>query len=633
MSEQDRRVIREEYLNALNFSNGDIFRHLRYCSLRNEPFGRVKWFSRLSKSKRRDLKQLKRFAEKDIKMERFKNSLNDLIPYTGLWPALKLGTFHRLLPLRCPEELTHYLRKIKETWDFILRDDKDLCLQLNSCTMQSLEGRCPCYSAEDLALAEKRLDRYKIFVSPCFDAQRDQLLQRLREMKHLISSIHTFLENTKYFEPCAKIMKRLLSEKFKRFIRQVFERQHNGQCGFFEQIDEVNTTTEQMLNSSSNARWKSYRQLWLFAWRHFFEIIGIALRKDSQKFKPVKVSIEYSWWYVISVLASQSDYTNISNAFADADEIIARDFLRHARPSQLYHFDDIVFDTNVRRICDVLKQIQLRSIATEASEISSNRDSCGTDVLFRCGRPFEQVFRDDVDHFYLRHLYKDYGNVQRKRYVTSFAVKRDIFYAFFGSPSLGLTVAFEAGPSILLVFTMEQHQQRDNETSSLSDFRNDELVPSQSRSLFFSSGANAEHLLLLDSTEQSRSSLRPFDLLFAATELFVATWNDIILMAQKVSPRDLFFLTFLSPLEQKSFRFQVKQLRRNRNPRKNKHLITELNIRGVGTEHFYMIYNGDSGCKFIYGPSVVGNPKDKVIVGVLMSSVNVLKRFFESKKK
>lgn len=106
LSEAGRRAVREEYSNALNFSDGDIFRHLRHCSLRNEQSGRAKWLFRLSESKRRDLRQLKRFAEEDKDMERFRNSLDDLIPYIGLWPALKLGIFHRLLSLRCSKELT-----------------------------------------------------------------------------------------------------------------------------------------------------------------------------------------------------------------------------------------------------------------------------------------------------------------------------------------------------------------------------------------------------------------------------------------------------------------------------------------------------------------------------------------------
>lgn len=114
-----------------------------------------------------------------------------------------IGTFHRLLPLRCPEELTQYLKRVKATWDFILGNDQGLRPQLDSCTVQRLEGRCPYYSAEDLALTEKCSNRREIFSSSCFDAQRGQLLQRLRSIKYLIPSIHTFLEDTKYLELCA----------------------------------------------------------------------------------------------------------------------------------------------------------------------------------------------------------------------------------------------------------------------------------------------------------------------------------------------------------------------------------------------------------------------------------------------
>ncbi len=140
--------------------------------------------------------------------------------------------------------LTRNKSLVPITWDFILGDDKDLCLQLDSCTVQRLEGRCPCYSAEDLALTEERVSWHEIFSSPCFDAQRDQLLHRLRRVQRLIPSIHTFLEDTKYLEPCARVMRGLLPERFKGSIRQAFDRQHNGQRDFFEQIDDANTAAE-----------------------------------------------------------------------------------------------------------------------------------------------------------------------------------------------------------------------------------------------------------------------------------------------------------------------------------------------------------------------------------------------------
>ncbi len=35
--------------------------------------------------------------------EKFVESLDALIPFAGLWPALQPGTFTRLLDLHCPE--------------------------------------------------------------------------------------------------------------------------------------------------------------------------------------------------------------------------------------------------------------------------------------------------------------------------------------------------------------------------------------------------------------------------------------------------------------------------------------------------------------------------------------------------
>ena len=58
-----------------------------------------RWLSRLSECKRKDLKQLQSRQE----LKRLTTALNQLLPYVRLWPALQIGTFHRLLNLKCPE--------------------------------------------------------------------------------------------------------------------------------------------------------------------------------------------------------------------------------------------------------------------------------------------------------------------------------------------------------------------------------------------------------------------------------------------------------------------------------------------------------------------------------------------------
>lgn len=103
LSSSSRITLRGETYNAKSFFDGDIYRHLRICQQSGDQSGKKKWLSRLSDVKRRDVLQLEKRAEKCPQTKAFQQKLDGLIPYRGLWPALRIGTFHRLLSLRCPE--------------------------------------------------------------------------------------------------------------------------------------------------------------------------------------------------------------------------------------------------------------------------------------------------------------------------------------------------------------------------------------------------------------------------------------------------------------------------------------------------------------------------------------------------
>ena len=91
--------IREEYTNARNFCDGDIFRYLRYGQIEQDESEERRWLARLSEWKRKDLKQVQKRQE----LKPFNAMLDRLLPFIGFWPALQLGTFHRILNLKCPE--------------------------------------------------------------------------------------------------------------------------------------------------------------------------------------------------------------------------------------------------------------------------------------------------------------------------------------------------------------------------------------------------------------------------------------------------------------------------------------------------------------------------------------------------
>ncbi|KAL9042038.1 MAG: hypothetical protein Q9214_003906, partial [Letrouitia sp. 1 TL-2023] len=214
LSDENKRTIREEYLGASNFCDGDIFRHFRRCVLAGNGEDR-KWLARWSESKRRDVLQLDKAAVKDRQMRELRDGLDSLLPFPALWPALQVGTFHRLLTLRCPEELARYLRHIKDTWQFICANDKALGHRIDVRTVKSLEGRCLRFCTEDASLVEGLISRREIFPTVASHSIRANILGRLREIKHVIPTIHTFLEDTKYLEPCAQIMKSILPQGFR----------------------------------------------------------------------------------------------------------------------------------------------------------------------------------------------------------------------------------------------------------------------------------------------------------------------------------------------------------------------------------------------------------------------------------
>lgn len=334
------------------------------------------------------------------------------------------------------QELAHYINHVRDTWANICDDDPSIKSQLDARTVEKLQGRCLYYSREDCADVEVATSQREIFSSISSQQVRTGILARLRKIRHLIPSIHTFLEDTKYIEPCAQIMRGILPQSYRGSILEGFMLLHNGQDTLYEQTNEIDFTEQQQ--TVGMVLWKSYRQLWLFAFRHFPEMTGFPPRKDVGRPKPPKLCIEHTWWHKMASLAEKSGYRNIRTPFPeseDADVRMTQQFLHQVRPSQYYKFDEGVFDTEVLRICSVLSKVQARRIEAERPSVNSNRETgCGPDINNRCGRPYEGSFIADQPSMFLQHIYEQQVGDNSRRFLSTFAVKRCIFYSFFGGP-------------------------------------------------------------------------------------------------------------------------------------------------------------------------------------------------------
>ncbi|KAL2047106.1 hypothetical protein N7G274_001125 [Stereocaulon virgatum] len=87
LSPQVKDVLRGHAANSTKYYDGDLVRQIRISTLHGDTTRRRKWLARLSKNMQRCLLRLEALPE------RFVDSLDALIPFAGLWPALQPGTF------------------------------------------------------------------------------------------------------------------------------------------------------------------------------------------------------------------------------------------------------------------------------------------------------------------------------------------------------------------------------------------------------------------------------------------------------------------------------------------------------------------------------------------------------------
>ena len=359
--------------------------------------------------------------------------------------------------------MERYLNQVKKIWSHITVGDENLRLNLDMTTVQLLEGRCPSDPTDRAFIKAHRLD---IFPAILNANQRRAISARIMSVKTIIPSIFTFLEDTKYLEICAKILKTLIPKPLKGTLHQNLQRLHNGQKTFFIQMTEgYNEEINEI--SAESVHWKVYRQLWLYAMRHFPEMTGHPPRTENAKSKMKLPGSEYSWWYGIAELAKRCGYQGLQVPYsseADADEQMTRDFLLRVRPSSLYTFNNSNLDQTLGQIMAILGEDYLvRSTNVNDEELIP----CDADINHRCGVPFWSSFYADRSNLFLARVYSNHSS---DHVATTFFVKSTMFKNFFGytNPNRNEVPDLENGPSTSLILSDPSQNSQPPEAAGAS---------------------------------------------------------------------------------------------------------------------------------------------------------------------
>lgn len=113
-----------------------------------------------------------------------------------------------------------------------------------------------------------------------------RLRQAALQYPKTIPSLRTFLENTKYLKVMTDVIKRVLSPKFKGTIREAMLKRYVSPQGFQYKIQTSENDFDQREGSKEYGFWSAYRQLFLFAMRHFFgltDLHPLGLSQSSEK--------------------------------------------------------------------------------------------------------------------------------------------------------------------------------------------------------------------------------------------------------------------------------------------------------------------------------------------------------------
>ncbi|PWW72454.1 hypothetical protein C7212DRAFT_348181 [Tuber magnatum] len=346
-----------------------------------------------------------------------------------------LGTLHRFFALKCDEELLCYLHRVHQVWSIISDGKATIAEATDYFTVQSLQLCAPKHSTADMCCITNLRSRGKLFPTLTDNSIREQRLRRILQVDLVIPSIVTFFEDRKYIEPLFAAMKKLIGRPegtvFRTLQHSFISRDGPGEV----QIDEDNFRPVPG-DCRLRMRW-GYTQLWLYAMRHFPELVSENLRIEGGESRPSPSAPNLNRLFEFAELAYRLgfDTENICNLRSEnPDRKLVRSFVLQARPLESFHHDEYLLDAQVGVVCAELQQIRKRNPETLVPSLISYQEALTTNgnILRRWGRPYQLDYKRDKSALFYDNIHKRY-DISMGTDVSSFFVKRALYFSLFGN--------------------------------------------------------------------------------------------------------------------------------------------------------------------------------------------------------
>ncbi|KAH8691851.1 hypothetical protein BGW36DRAFT_362882 [Talaromyces proteolyticus] len=379
-----QKQLRDNYVVQAPLTDGEIFLTLQQYKQAGDLYSVSIWEAYLSETKANNIARL---AETQFGIILLSLSL---IP--GLWrDGIHLGVLHKMRSLHVNSEIIHYLTEIKNFFGGLVGHDTTMMAKLTQEDIDALQSTAPKTSENDkqTLLAAKILGAF----SP---GEQGEICNNFCDRKLLIPTLFTFFHDISIINQCApRILKLIDKDKLvppngskepdiRASMAYMFE--SDGSIQYSDDFDiQISESDSRSVTVNSHLRFElAYRQLWLYAIRHF-------LRPDQRKHRKIRFHID------------QDGETRMLAAFASKLRFSSTS-IRNLTSGPVSSTTRIVTDPN------------------SGTRYASREQ--------RCGLPHPSNWQRDRELLFLDRIYSSPEDTD----ITSFFVLQSIFYNFFGCP-------------------------------------------------------------------------------------------------------------------------------------------------------------------------------------------------------
>ncbi|OQD76719.1 hypothetical protein PENANT_c125G11294 [Penicillium antarcticum] len=327
----------DEYSNERVPSDGEIYLKVRQYRYEANSHFENRWLARLSDNKARRLRGLESHPS-------VRAAFDSLLGLPSLMiHGMQIGSLPQALAICCDESS-------------LVGHDRAKILKVDPHTVETLQLLAPGVSSKDRTTVKGLVYSGEVF-SNFTESERTSIWKRLKRTEGIIPSLYTFFKDLWYLESCANYIKRLIIPS------RSFPTIRGATRAAFLSFDPTHT---QFLIQTSEAGFRSYshsqgdpaelgyRQLWLYAMRHYPKLSKKPQKKNPTA-KPNCEVLEPMILYEMAVLAKRLGFQSpqIEQLIQQSpDRQIAQDALLRARRLDRYRYNREEIESLINKVTE-----------------------------------------------------------------------------------------------------------------------------------------------------------------------------------------------------------------------------------------------------------------------------------------